>query len=185
MGSVTREVFVNGKVSSWQLLTSGVPQGGVLSPYLFLLYMSSRSTVYNDTLDVAQGLAQDRLRWREVVRLRTEEEDVGYADDVGLSRSIPCRSCGTDNTMSADALQLDTWAGQNDTVLNGKRVSSCRSASLDARYDQGAVIKAPWYDRARKGVLLSHPPEFQPTGDRTRNTPARTLQHTRASPLKD
>ncbi|KAI8479510.1 hypothetical protein Bbelb_427710 [Branchiostoma belcheri] len=90
-------VLVNGKVSSWQLLTSGVPQGGVLSPYLVLLYMSSRSTVYNDTLDV------------------------GYADDVGMSRSIPCRSCGVDNTMSAEALQLDTWAGQNDMLLNGKK----------------------------------------------------------------
>ncbi|CAH1270941.1 ASTN2 [Branchiostoma lanceolatum] len=93
----TQRVSVNGKFSGWRLLTSGVPQGGVLSPYLFLLFMSSRTTVYRDTLDV------------------------GYADDVSLSRSIPSENGTTVNPMPAEATQLDTWAHHNDMLLNGKK----------------------------------------------------------------
>ncbi|KAI8515792.1 hypothetical protein Bbelb_066050 [Branchiostoma belcheri] len=93
-------VVVNGKVSEWRVLTSGVPQGGVLSPYLFLLFMSTRDAVYSDTLDV------------------------GYADDVGLSRSISLGKDGVDNSMREEALQLDSWAKCNDMLLNGKK-SQC------------------------------------------------------------
>ncbi|KAI8516794.1 hypothetical protein Bbelb_053750 [Branchiostoma belcheri] len=60
-----QRVAVNGQLSSWKDVTSGVPQGGVLSPYLFLVYMSTR---YPPTTNI------------------------GYADDIGLSRCIPCAS---------------------------------------------------------------------------------------------
>ncbi|KAI8480771.1 Interferon induced with helicase C domain 1 [Branchiostoma belcheri] len=120
-----QRVFVNGKVSSWQLLTSGVPQGGVLSPYLFLLYMSSRSTVYNDTLDV------------------------GYADDVGLSRSIPCRSCGVDNTMSAEALQLDT----DDLSTSMERVQK-RAVRIISLGGKRTVPKLPSLKERREAAAL-------------------------------
>ncbi|KAK7922180.1 hypothetical protein WMY93_009082 [Mugilogobius chulae] len=56
----TQRVVANGKYSPWTQVTSGVPQGGVISPYLFLLYMSTRETHFQDTLDI------------------------GYADDIGL-----------------------------------------------------------------------------------------------------
>ncbi|KAI8488996.1 hypothetical protein Bbelb_332200 [Branchiostoma belcheri] len=93
----TQRVAANNNFSSWRQLTSGVPQGGVLSPYLFLLFMSSRDTVYTNTLDV------------------------GYADDVGLSRSVPLKQVGSDNTMTEEAAQLDSWAVRNDMLLNGKK----------------------------------------------------------------
>ncbi|KAI8502636.1 hypothetical protein Bbelb_193380 [Branchiostoma belcheri] len=93
----TQRVTANNNFSSWRQLTSGVPQGGVLSPYLFLLFMSSRDTVYTNTLDV------------------------GYADDVGLSRSVPLKQVGSDNTMTEEAAQLDSWAVRNDMLLNGKK----------------------------------------------------------------
>ncbi|KAI8482033.1 hypothetical protein Bbelb_402090 [Branchiostoma belcheri] len=93
----TQRVTANNNFSSWRQLTSGVPQGGVLSPYLFLLFMSSRDTVYTNTLDV------------------------GYADDVGLSRSVPLKQVGSDNTMIEEAAQLDSWAVRNDMLLNGKK----------------------------------------------------------------
>ncbi|XP_066263238.1 uncharacterized protein [Branchiostoma lanceolatum] len=93
----TQRVVANGKVSEWRVLTSGVPQGGVLSPYLFLLFMSTRDVVYSDTLDV------------------------GYADDVGLSRSISLGKDRVDNRMREEALQLDSWAECNDMLLNGKK----------------------------------------------------------------
>ncbi|KAI8484099.1 hypothetical protein Bbelb_382170 [Branchiostoma belcheri] len=93
----TQRVAANGEFSSWRHLTSGVPQGGVLSPYLFLLFMSSRDTVYGDTLDL------------------------GYADDVGLSRSASLTKASTDSAMTEEASQLDNWADRNDMLLNGKK----------------------------------------------------------------
>ncbi|XP_035699606.1 uncharacterized protein LOC118432183 [Branchiostoma floridae] len=92
-----QRVSANSNLSSWRELTSGVPQGGVLSPYLFLLFMSSRATVYRDTLDV------------------------GYADDVGLSRPVTLAKLSTDKTMIEEASQLDDWADHNDMLLNGKK----------------------------------------------------------------
>ncbi|KAI8498246.1 hypothetical protein Bbelb_241900 [Branchiostoma belcheri] len=62
--------------------------------------MSTRDAVYSDTLDV------------------------GYADDVGLSRSISLGKDGVDNSMREEALQLDSWAKCNDMLLNGKK-SQC------------------------------------------------------------
>ncbi|XP_035664579.1 uncharacterized protein LOC118408068 [Branchiostoma floridae] len=96
----TQRVVANGKVSEWRVLTSGVPQGGVLSPYLFLLFMSTRDVVHSDTLDV------------------------GYADDVGLSRSISLEKDRVDNSMREEALQLDSWAECNDMLLNGKKIAA-------------------------------------------------------------
>ncbi|XP_019625504.1 PREDICTED: uncharacterized protein LOC109470861 [Branchiostoma belcheri] len=93
----TQRVAANGEFSGWRQLTSGVPQGGVLSPYLFLLFMSSREVVHSDTIDV------------------------GYADDVSLSRSVSLKNAGSDTTMTEEASQLDTWADRNEMLLNGKK----------------------------------------------------------------
>ncbi|CAH1266626.1 Hypp3447 [Branchiostoma lanceolatum] len=59
-----QHVVANGQQSKWCDVTSGVPQGGVPSPYLFLVYMSSRATVHATT------------------------SNIGYADDIGLSRTL-------------------------------------------------------------------------------------------------
>ncbi|KAI8518872.1 Neurexophilin [Branchiostoma belcheri] len=48
-----QRVILDDETSAWRTLTSGVPQGGVLSPYLFLLFMSSRTTVHHDTTVLA------------------------------------------------------------------------------------------------------------------------------------
>lgn len=92
-----QRVVANGVFSSWAEVTSGVPQGGVISPYLFLLYMSTRETLFQDTLDI------------------------GYADDIGLSRAISLKNINSDRTLELEARQLDKWAAENSMQLNGDK----------------------------------------------------------------
>uniref|UniRef100_A0A8C7G191 Reverse transcriptase domain-containing protein n=1 Tax=Oncorhynchus kisutch TaxID=8019 RepID=A0A8C7G191_ONCKI len=89
--------MANGTFSPWSEFTSGVPQGGVASPYLFLLHMSTQNVFYSDTLDI------------------------GYADDVGLSRAIPLTIIKEDTSMDLEAKQLEEWATSNNMLLNGKK----------------------------------------------------------------
>lgn len=92
-----QRVVANGAHSPWIEITSGVPQGGVVSPYLFLLYMATRDTVFEDTLDV------------------------GYADDIGLSRAIPISRLMSDTSMCQEAQRLNEWANKSKMILNGKK----------------------------------------------------------------
>jgi len=92
-----QRVAANGEFSSWHDVTSGVPQGGVLSPYLFLVYMSSRTVKHETTTNI------------------------GYADDIGLSRCIPCITAESDTTMQEEATHLDSWATQNNMTMNGDK----------------------------------------------------------------
>ena len=92
-----QRVVANGAHSPWIEVTSGVPQGGVVSPYVFLLYMATRDAVFEDTLDV------------------------GYADDIGLSRAVPICDIKTDTSMRLEAQRLDEWAAKNNMMLNGKK----------------------------------------------------------------
>lgn len=92
-----QRVVANSIYSTWKDITSGVPQGGVIAPYLFLLHMSSRSVLFDDTLDI------------------------GYADDIGLSRAIRLSDIGNDTSMEREARQLEEWAAANNMLLNGKK----------------------------------------------------------------
>uniref|UniRef100_A0A671NYK5 Reverse transcriptase domain-containing protein n=1 Tax=Sinocyclocheilus anshuiensis TaxID=1608454 RepID=A0A671NYK5_9TELE len=52
-----QRVVANGKSSEWKVVASGVPQGRVVSPCLFLLHMSTREVIFGDTLDTVYALA--------------------------------------------------------------------------------------------------------------------------------
>ena len=92
-----QRVVANETHSPWIEVTCGVPQGGVVSPYVFLLYMATRNAVFEDTLDVE------------------------YADDIGLLRAIPISNIMSDTSTQLEAQRLDEWAAKNKMMLNGKK----------------------------------------------------------------
>ena len=80
----TQKVAVVGFLSSKSLITSGIPQGSVIGPSLFLIYIS---TTYHQQLDLKWGLFAD-----DTVVYTTAENHQQLQDDLrvlqGLGRHL-------------------------------------------------------------------------------------------------
>ena len=82
-----QRVVLNGQTSSWENVNSGVPQGSVLGPLLFLIYIN----------DLPDGLQQSNAKL--------------FADDTCLF-SIVSNLNETSETMNADLNRIKEWAFQ-------------------------------------------------------------------------
>ena len=78
-----QRVVVDGEVSSWKSVLSGVPQGSVLGPILFLVYIN----------DLEEGVTGKLLK---------------FADDTKLFRKI--KEIGVNQKLQDDIDQLVRWA---------------------------------------------------------------------------
>ncbi|CAH8656910.1 unnamed protein product [Schistosoma curassoni] len=81
-----QRVRVNSKLSSWETVLSGVPQGTVLVPVLFLLYVNDRPRLPSSSVLV-------------------------YADDVKIWRTIRCKgdSLERQNDLKKLSERSQTW----------------------------------------------------------------------------
>lgn len=94
-------VSVDGCLGQWSPVVSGVPQGSVLGPILFVLYTA-------DLFDTVKSKV------------------LCYADDTTLVAPIPCstqRSC-VGETMSSDLARISEWCSQWDMKLNPAKTKS-------------------------------------------------------------
>ncbi|KAH9594796.1 hypothetical protein MS3_00000503 [Schistosoma haematobium] len=82
VGSQQR-VRVNSKLSSWETVLSGVPQGTVLGPVLFLLYVNDLPCLLSSSVLL-------------------------YADDVKIWRTIRCKSDSLE--LQNDLKKLSEWS---------------------------------------------------------------------------
>jgi hypothetical protein len=89
-----QRVVINGSLSKWLPVTSGVPQGTVLGPLLFLLYIN----------DITQGIQSE-------MRL--------FADDCVLYRKIVSDS--DVNSLQADIDKLHSWSLDWQMKFNSKK----------------------------------------------------------------
>ena len=71
-------VFVNGAHSSWKYVTTGIPQGSVLGPVLFLVFINDLS----DVIEVLIKLFADDAKIYAVVS--------NQADNDKVQRSLNC-----------------------------------------------------------------------------------------------
>ena len=60
-------VVIDGEVSSWKSVLSGVPQGSVLGPILFLVYIN----------DLEEGVTGKILKFADDTKLFTKTKEIG------------------------------------------------------------------------------------------------------------
>ena len=65
--SLVQRVVVDGEVSSWKSVLSGVPQGSVLGPILFMVYIN----------DLEEGVTGNILKFADDTKLFTKTKEIG------------------------------------------------------------------------------------------------------------
>ena len=120
----SQRVSVDGCFSSFSPVVSGVPQGSVLGPLLFIIYTS----------DMWSGIESDM---------------VAYADDTTLYRSIPSSQ---DRHAAADVLSRDITRILNWCELWGMKLNP--SKSHDIIFGRSRTTFPPHPDIAVEGVVI-------------------------------
>ena len=98
----TQRVVVDGATSKWSSVTSGVPQGSILGPLLFVVFI-------NDLPDIVEARTGTAL----------------YADDTKLHKTITCnRDCAS---LQHSLSNLNLWTMENNLRFN---VSKCKVLTI-------------------------------------------------------
>ena len=63
-----KRVIINGEASSWEDVTSGIPQGSVLGPVLFVLFINDLPDVVKQSVQMLM-FADDTKMWSEISKL--------------------------------------------------------------------------------------------------------------------
>ena len=114
----TQRVVIDGVASSWSSVTSGVPQGSILGPLLFVLFINDLPNIIPEGSDAAL-----------------------YADDAKTFRKIT-------SEVDAQHLQqtlthLTTWSNTNNIKFNASKCKvltvSCKKKPITFAYHLGST----------------------------------------------
>ena len=97
-------VSIDGKVSNWLEVPHGVPQGSILGPLLFIIYINDLP-----------------------LHVLTDDVDLDlYADDTTIMTAAPIHSIQTDleNTLNRTWQDVETWANTNKLPLNQSKTKT-------------------------------------------------------------
>ena len=109
-GSVTKQsVVLPGAASTWQNIKAGVPQGSILGPLLFLIYINDINDLF---LIYINDIVEDI---HSSIRL--------FADDTSLYIIVDNPLVAA-NTLNADLTKLHTWASKWLVTFNPSKSES-------------------------------------------------------------
>ena len=105
-----QRVGINGSLSEWQAVTSGVPQGSVLGPQLFTIYIN----------DLDEGIKSNISK---------------FADDTKLGGSVNCEEVAM--RMQGDLDRLGEWADAWQIQYN---VDKCEVIHFGGKEQEGRLL---------------------------------------------
>ena len=125
-----QRVVVDGEVSSWKSVLSGVPQGSVLGPILFLVYID----------DLEEGVTGNILK---------------FADDTKLFRKT--KEIGDKQKLQDDIDKLVRWFEKCQTLFN---VGKCKCihtgpGNTGMNYEMGGTILSKTWKEKYLGVTMN------------------------------
>jgi hypothetical protein len=130
-----QRVTIDGHHSTWLPVTSGVPQGSILGPLLFLLYINDLPTKLNNDTDCAI-----------------------FADDTKIGR--PIQSPDDETKLQQDIDNLSTWSHTWGLKFNTKK---CKSISIcdqdkiiDTKYSMNQEDLEKVNDMQDLGITVSN-----------------------------
>ena len=104
-------MVINGKRSRWNNVSSGVPQGSVLGPLLFLIYID----------DLDNGVLSNILK---------------FADDTKCFRKV--NNVEEQMKLQRDLETMTHWAKQSKMEFN---IGKCKVLHLGARNEKNILMK--------------------------------------------
>ena len=125
-----QRVVVDGEVSSWKSVLSGVPQGSVLGPILFLVYIN----------DLEEGVTGKILK---------------FADDTKLFRKV--KEIGDKQNLQDDIDKLVKWSEKWQMLFNfGKcKCLHTGSGNTGMNYEMGGTILSKTVKEKDLGVTMN------------------------------
>ena len=123
-------MVVDGEVSSWKSVLSGVPQGSVLRPILFLVYIN----------DLEEGVTGKILK---------------FADDTKLFRQF--KEIGDKQNVQHDIDKLVKWSEKWQMLFNFGKCKCLHTVSGNSgmNYEMGGTIRSKTVKEKDLGVTMN------------------------------
>ena len=125
-----QRVVVDGEVSNWKSVLSGVPQGSVLGPILFLIYIN----------DLDDSITSNVLK---------------FADDTKLFRKV--NTDGDKQHLQNDLDRLVKWSEKWQTLFNFEKCKCLHTGhgNLNVNYKMGDTVLGTTVKEKDLGVTIS------------------------------
>jgi hypothetical protein len=126
-----QRVVINGVMSDWQEVLSGIPQGSILGPLLFIIFIN----------DIDQGITSKILKFADDTKLlggvKSEEDLESLRKDLNRLYDWSEKWQVKFNLDKCKVMHIGYKNGEADYVIGGKILGSFRRKRSRGNYKQG------------------------------------------------